>query len=219
MHNPCPLPSVPLSSSLWTLSVFNNNCLQSPYEATWLEAHTWEHLLPLCEIPRPSALALSHLSERASPGCLWSTYGAERFNTVNIPDIQTNRILVSGQTPNKEINTLRLYYVIVLEKRRNVSLVGAMNYKRVAIRVVSSLSVCTRCPVLKAEVQSFSARLGSVWPGRKANAWNVPGGVWWWSTGIHAKHPRSTKPVPVGNSPCTLLHRINPGLSERSALS
>lgn len=49
--------------------------------------------------------------------------------------------------------------MIVLEKRRNVSLVGAMNYKRVAIRVVSSLSVCTRCPVLKAEVQSFSARL------------------------------------------------------------
>lgn len=115
-----------------------------------------------CEIPRPSALALSHLSERASPGCLWSTDGAECFNILNIPDIQTNHILVSGQTPNKEINTLRLYYVIVLEKGRSVSFVGAINYKRVTIRVVSNLSVCTRCPVLKARVQLFSARLGSV---------------------------------------------------------
>lgn len=51
--------------------------------------------------------------------------------------------------------------MIVLEKGRSVSFVGAINYKRVTIRVVSNLSVCTRCPVLKARVQLFSARLGS----------------------------------------------------------
>lgn len=49
-------------------------------------------------------------------------------------------------------------------------LASTVKYKRVAIRGISSLSIRTRCPVLKASAQLPSASLGSAGLGKKANA-------------------------------------------------
>lgn len=48
------------------------------------------------------------------------------------------------------MNTLSLYYRNMLEKGRKVTFVSPGNCRRVAIRTLSSLSVCTGCTALRA---------------------------------------------------------------------
>lgn len=82
------------------------------------------------------------------------------FSILQIPDIKPTVVLLKKRIQIDYYLEMILYECV--REGEKVVIVSTINYKRVAIRIISSLSVCTRCPPLTTSVQLSTARLGSV---------------------------------------------------------
>lgn len=97
MHNPRPLPSKPLSFALWTLSMFNNNCLQSPHYAICLVAHAREAF---------SSLALDSKATGVGWLCLISLR-KHPLRVTGPPTVVIILTFLKSQTPDRQYSCFR----------------------------------------------------------------------------------------------------------------